>query len=215
MNWNDPGWKEAARDYHAERERNGGRQPTGGSMKADARRFTLFAELEINSTKEWLVHHLLGDGDASVLFGKPGDGKSVLAEDLALHIAAGRPWHGRRVKQGAVVFVALERRKLVERRAIAFRRKYGLTELPWAIIGGVHDFRNPKTVTQVAEIVREVEAATGQQGRGSGCAADPVAIAQHRGPVLMQNLKFCMKILTLVFQWRIYSNHALKRKVGS
>ena len=77
MNWNDPGWKEAARDYHAERERNGGRQPTGGSMKADARRFTLFAELEINSTKEWLVHHLLGDGDASVLFGKPGDGKSV------------------------------------------------------------------------------------------------------------------------------------------
>ena len=163
MNWNDPGWKEAARDYHAERERNGGRQPTGGSMKADARRFTLFAELEINSTKEWLVHHLLGDGDASVLFGKPGDGKSVLAEDLALHIAAGRPWHGRRVKQGAVVFVALERRKLVERRAIAFRKKYGVTDLPIAFVGGVYDFRNLRIVAAIISIVKEVEAATGQQ----------------------------------------------------
>ena len=74
------------------------------------------------STKSWLVHNLLGDGDASVMYGKPGDGKSVLAEDLALHVAAGRLWHGRKVKQGAVVFIALERRKLVERRAIAFRK---------------------------------------------------------------------------------------------
>jgi hypothetical protein len=23
--WNDPGWKEAAREYHEQRERNGGR----------------------------------------------------------------------------------------------------------------------------------------------------------------------------------------------
>ena len=163
MNWDDPGWKEAAQQYHADRERNGGRQPTGGNMKADARRFTLFAELEINSTKEWLVHHLLGDGDASVLFGKPGDGKSVLAEDLALHIAAGRPWHGRRVKQGAVVFVALERRKLVERRAIAFRKKYGVADLPIAFVGGVYDFRNLRIVAAIISIVKEVEAATGQQ----------------------------------------------------
>jgi AAA domain len=163
VSWDGPGWNEATREYHANREGNGRRQPTGENMKADARRFTLFAELEINSTKEWLVHNLLGDGDASVMFGKPGDGKSVLAEDLGLHIAADRLWHGRKVKQGAVVFVALERRKVVERRAIAFREKHGLEDLPFAIVGGVHDFRNPKTVTLIAEIVREVEAATGQQ----------------------------------------------------
>jgi AAA domain len=119
MNLDDPGWREAAREYHANREGNSYRHPTGGSIKPAARRFALFAELETNSTKEWLVHNLLGDGDASVMYGKPGDGKSVLAEDLALHVAAGRPWHGRKVKQGAIIFVALERRKLVERRAIA------------------------------------------------------------------------------------------------
>ena len=132
--------------------------------KADTiRRYILFSELEMTSTKEWLVHNLLGAGDASVMYGKPGDGKSVLAEDLALHIPAGRPWHGRKVKQGAVLFIALERRKLVERRAIAFREKHGVKDLPFAILGGVHDFRNPKTVTYIIEVVRELEAETRQK----------------------------------------------------
>jgi AAA domain len=94
------------------------------------------------------------------MYGKPGDGKSVLAEDLALHVAAGRTWHGHKVKQGAVVFIALERRKLVERRAIAFREKHGLTDLPFAIVGGVHDFRNAGTVASICKTVKAVEAAT-------------------------------------------------------
>ena len=163
MNWNDPDWKEAAQQYHAEREGNVGRRQATGTPKPAARRFTLFADLAAASTKSWLVHNLLGDGDASVMYGKPGDGKSVLAEDLALHVAAGRLWHGRKVKQGVVVFVALERQKLVERRAIAFREKYGLKDLPFAIIGGVYDFRNPQIVAAIISIVKEVEAATGQQ----------------------------------------------------
>lgn len=132
-------------------------------MKANARRFTLFSELEMTSTKQWLVHNLLGAGDASVMYGKPGDGKSVLAEDLALHISAGRLWHDRKAMQGAVLFVALERRKLVERRAIALREKHALKDLPFAILGGVYDFRNPKTVAYIIEIVRELEVDTGQK----------------------------------------------------
>src|SRR6185369_9532610 len=52
-------------------------------------RFLLFSELEAQSDKEWLVHNLLGHAEASAMYGRPGDGKSVLAEDLALHVAAG------------------------------------------------------------------------------------------------------------------------------
>src|SRR5690349_12075151 len=87
-------------------------------------RFVLFGELEAQSTKEWLVHNLLGHGEASTMYGKPGDGKSLLAEDLGLHVAARWPWHGRPVRGGAVLYIALERRKLVERRAIAFRKTH-------------------------------------------------------------------------------------------
>ncbi len=126
------------------------------------RRFILFRDLAAHSTKEWLVHKLLGVSEASAFYGKPGDGKSVLVEDMGLHVAAGMPWHGRPVLRGAVVFVALERRMLVERRAIAFREKHGVTDLPFAIVGGVHDFRDPKTAIHIVEVAREVEDATAE-----------------------------------------------------
>jgi AAA domain len=127
------------------------------------RAFVLFRDLAAQSSKKWLVHRLLGDGEASAMYGKPGDGKSVLAEDLALHVAAGRFWHGRAIKQGAVVYIALERRKLVERRAIAFREKHGLNDLPFAVVGGVHDFRHPRIAIRMAEIVAEIEAELAQK----------------------------------------------------
>jgi AAA domain len=125
------------------------------------RPFLLFKDIDLQSRKDWLVHGLLGADEASASYGRPGDGKSALAEDMALHIAAGREWHGRKVKQGAVIYVALERKKLVERRAIAFRLEYGLTDLPFAIVGGIHDFRDPETAVRLAEIARDVEGATG------------------------------------------------------
>jgi hypothetical protein len=126
------------------------------------RMFLLFRDLQAQSTKEWLVHDLLGAGDGSTMYGKPGDGKSVLAEDLCLHVAAGWPWHGRPVRRGAVVYIALERRKLVERRAIAFREKHGASDLPFAIVGGIHDFRDSRTAARIIDVVGQVEVATGE-----------------------------------------------------
>jgi RecA-family ATPase len=64
--------------------------------------------------------------------------------------------------RGAVCFIALERRQLVIRRAIAFRKKHGIDDLPFAIMGGVFDFRNQER-TAVAEIVRQVEAELGEK----------------------------------------------------
>ena len=124
------------------------------------RPFVLFGDLSAASNKQWLVRDLLGDGDASAVYGKPGDGKSVLVEDMALHIAAGRDWHGKQVHQGGVLYIALERKKLVERRAIAFRETYDVSNLPLAIMGGVHDFRDPRTATRIVEIAKQVEEAT-------------------------------------------------------
>src|SRR5262245_62497916 len=73
-------------------------------------KFLLYRDLEAESRKEWLVGKLFGASDASAVYGVPGCGKSVLVEDMALHIAAGRDWHGRAVKRGAVLYVALERK---------------------------------------------------------------------------------------------------------
>jgi hypothetical protein len=61
-----------------------------------------------------------------------------------------------------VIYVALERRNLVERRAIAFRKKNGVDDLPFAVIGGVLDLRDPKVAAWRAEVVAEVASETGQ-----------------------------------------------------
>ena len=120
------------------------------------RLFVLYSDLEASASKTWLVHHMLGKGEASTWYGAPGCGKGVIIEDLCLHIAAGREWHGRPVLRGAVVYVALERKKLVERRAIAFRKKHGLLDLPFAIVGGIYDFRDPSTAQRIGDICRQV-----------------------------------------------------------
>src|SRR3954447_21535012 len=106
----------------------------GEKVEGVSRPFVMYSELADGDNKLWLVHGMLGQGEASAVYGQPGCGKSVLIEDLALHIAAGRDWHGKSVQRGAVVYFALERKKLVERRARAFRKKHGLDDLPFAIV---------------------------------------------------------------------------------
>ena len=106
---------------------------------------------------------MLGFGEAGTFYGAPGCGKGVIIEDMCLHIAAGREWHGRPVTQGAVVYIALERKKVVERRAIAFRKKHDLHDLPFAIVGGIYDFRDPRTAPLIADIVKEVGRVTDER----------------------------------------------------
>lgn len=128
------------------------------------RLFILYDDLDADSaSKTWLVDKMLGAGEMSAVYGPPGCGKGVLIEDLALHVASGRPWDGRTVLRGAVLYVALERKKLVERRAIAWRMHHDCHGLPFAVTGGVYDFRAPATTPQIADICRQVEQATGER----------------------------------------------------
>jgi hypothetical protein len=118
---------------------------------------TLYDELGREARKTMLVERLLGAGEASSMYGEPGSGKSVLAEDLGLHIAAKRPWFGRTVLPGAVLYLALERAALVKRRAIAFRIHTGLLGLPFAIFGGELDFRDAQSAATIVATAKTLE----------------------------------------------------------
>jgi AAA domain len=136
--------------------------PLWRANTSNKRDFVLYDEIsDRDIQKVMVVEGLFGLGEASCVYGKPGDGKSVGVEDLGLHVAAGRPWFGRITKQGSVLYVALERHKLVMRRALAFRKRYGLTKLPFAIAKGVHDFRDPKTAEKMVEYCRQIEEDSG------------------------------------------------------
>ncbi len=56
----------------------------------------------------WLVKGLFVEGGLSTVYGPPGTSKTFVALDMALHIAHGRDWFGRRVMTGGVIYVSGE-----------------------------------------------------------------------------------------------------------
>jgi RecA-family ATPase len=75
------------------------------------RRFRLMTiqELMHQPPLRWVVENHIPAGGLAVLYGAPGGGKSFVALDLALSIAAGVPWlKVEPVMQGAVVYIAAE-----------------------------------------------------------------------------------------------------------
>lgn len=58
--------------------------------------------------REWLVPDLIPARNVTLLYGDGGTGKSLLALQLAVAVALGRPWLGRPVKGGRVVFPSAE-----------------------------------------------------------------------------------------------------------
>ena len=55
-----------------------------------------------------LVHGWLTTGGLSVVYGPSNCGKTFFVADLSMHVAAGMPWRGCKVQQGAVVYAAAE-----------------------------------------------------------------------------------------------------------
>ena len=66
---------------------------------------------EPDTPEPWLVDHLLSTGCLSLIASKPGAGKTTLIEDAALSIATGRPWLGRDVRQGPVVYYCFDQHR--------------------------------------------------------------------------------------------------------
>ncbi len=64
---------------------------------------------DVEEPAPWLVVDHLLQGGTSLLVGKPGSGKSRLAQRLALSVARGDSWAGFESAQGRVLWVDLER----------------------------------------------------------------------------------------------------------
>ena len=91
-------------------------------------RFRLFSVGEILDLRptDWLIEGIMGDGTQAVLYGPSGEGKSFLALDWALSVAAGRTWFGRQVHRGPVVYVVAEGGGKIGRRVRAWMNERDL-----------------------------------------------------------------------------------------
>jgi AAA domain/Domain of unknown function (DUF6371) len=96
--------------------------------RAQKARFELipFDKIAFDTTPAYLVKGLIPRVGLCVFWGPPKCGKSFLVFDLMMHIALCWQYRGRRVRQGAVVYCALEGCAGFKNRVEAFR----LTHLP-------------------------------------------------------------------------------------
>lgn len=76
----------------------------------------------------WLVKKMIPADSVGLLFGGSDTFKSFIALDLALHVAHGLPWLGKKTAQGPVVVIAAEGGSGIWRRIQAWHLEHGL---PW------------------------------------------------------------------------------------
>lgn len=97
---------------------------------------TLFRDIAPVVDGNDFVQGVLVERSAAMIYGRSNSGKTFLATDLALHVAAGIKWNGRRVEQGGVVYCPLEGGNGFRNRVAAWRREHGLegVEIPFAAV---------------------------------------------------------------------------------
>ncbi len=119
------------------------------------------AQIEAMPDPEWLIDGLLPERGLIVPYGPPKVGKTFVVLSMALHIAAGKPWFGRAVKQGVVVYIAGEGLGGLSTRIKAMRARYEISaDVPFFVRPKAVNFRDPNMVQELIALARE--AAQGQ-----------------------------------------------------
>ena len=73
-------------------------------------------------TSNYMIKGWLDRNCLSMLYGPSNAGKTFVALDMAMHIAAGRPWRGLRVNGGPVLYIAAEGGAGIRKRLAAIKQ---------------------------------------------------------------------------------------------
>lgn len=138
-------------------------------LKKDVERHRLnlipFGEIEPIISAADFVEGLLTDGGMSVIYGPSNCGKTFVAMDLALSVAAGGDWHGREIEQGAVIYVAAEGSAGVKNRVTAWRSYHEAdVKIPFFLCPHSLDLHDPDAdtgdlITAINSIAEKAEIA--------------------------------------------------------
>lgn len=80
-----------------------------------------FDSIALSTERNYILKGVIPDEGLTVIWGPPKCGKSFFTCDIALHVALGWEWRGKRVKAGPVVYVAAEGAHGFRARIAAFR----------------------------------------------------------------------------------------------
>ena len=124
-----------------------------------------FQDVEPALTGEDFLEGVLIRAAMSVFYGPSNCGKTFFACDLALHVAYGKPWNGREVTQGGVIYCAMEGAHGIRNRVTAWARHYGLegAPIPFAIIPVALNLQDPEADT--SRLIEAIETAAAKMGQ--------------------------------------------------
>ena len=128
--------------------------------KAPRFQFEPVATFASATAAPWIVKGVLPQAGLAVIYGASGAGKSFAVLDLALAIAQGCAWRGRKVRQGKVAYVAAEGAEGFRKRVAAYAQHHGvdLSTVPMAVLNGAP---NLMEVKDAADLVIGVQAIGG------------------------------------------------------
>lgn len=134
----------------------------GGSARCETSagiNLTFFDTLTHATSKPWLIKNVIARGETSSWIAPPGQGKSALLTDIAVHLAGGNDWRNHRVKQSAgVIYFALERPDLVKRRLIAHKMRDDLpANLPIAVASEVVNLMHELAPEKILATINSAE----------------------------------------------------------
>lgn len=103
----------------------------------------------------WIIKGVLPKADLGVLYGASGSGKSFAVLDMALAIARGVEWRGRRVRQGSVLYIAAEGGGGVASRLKAYgiANDVRLSDVPLGVMHAVPNFLMEEDIAAIVESI--------------------------------------------------------------
>lgn len=130
-------------------ERHIAQPQTVQTRAADALPLLWFDDIAPVLDAKDFVQGTLVEGSSVVIYGKSNAGKTFWATDMALHIAAGKEWSGKRVEQGGVIYCVLEGGIGFHNRVAAWREEHGFQDarIPFAAIQAQINLLNPEADT--------------------------------------------------------------------
>jgi hypothetical protein len=122
-------------------------------------RLLSIAEIEAMPPPEWIIDGLLPAQGLIIPYGPPKVGKTFVVLSMGLHIAAGKDWCGRAVRQGVVVYIAGEGLGGLALRIKAMRLEYDIpADVPFFVRPKAVNFRDPQAVAELIAVARDTAA---------------------------------------------------------